>query len=157
MGDAGGTDGTDNNFDSKNTYTKACFSIYNIVDVNVDADDISGTRDADDISGMKNNANGKNAYIQAGFSIYNFAGVGAGDTSDIGQEVSNNINNTDIGQLGRVSEVNKDELGETNAGGLDGTNKDEVNEANIEAGKKADVKAVASTDNSVDSGGKITD
>lgn len=40
---------------------------------------------------------------------------------------------------------------------MDKINKSEVDEADIEAGKKASIEAVASTNNNVDSGGKITD
>ena len=79
--DASGIGGINNNFDSKNTYGKAGFNIYNVAGANADADasantsDTSGTKDVGGISGANNNANGKNAYTKADFSTYNIAGA----------------------------------------------------------------------------------
>lgn len=108
VGDTSGTrdiigiNGIDNNFDSKNAYSRASFSIYNIVDVHMDTDigDITSTKDVDDTDGVDNNINSKNAYTKACFSPYNImgantdAGADVGDTSDTCEKGSNNINNT---------------------------------------------------------------
>ena len=176
MGDGGGSGGMDNNTDGKNAHAKAGFSTYKIADANtdVDASDTTSTGDTGGTGGADNNTDSKNAYAKAGFSNYNIAsvnadaGVGAGNTNGTGEEVSNNTNNTGKGQSSGVGGANKGGLGGTNKGGVGGTNIkagigiDEANKggiggADIEAGKKADVEAVVSTDNSADSGDKITD
>ena len=173
-GDAGGTGDADNNIDGKNAYAKAGFNTWNVAGANTDAHagDTTGTGDAGGIGGADNNTDGKNAYAKAGFSIYNIAGVnadvGAGDTTGMGEEVSNNTNNTGEGQSGRVGRADKGGLGGTDEGGVDGTDieagvgvggadKGGVGGADIEAGKEAGAGAVASTDNSADGGGKVTD
>ena len=67
-----------------------------------------------------------------------------------------------------MGRANKGRLGETDEGEVDGTNikagvgvggadKGGVGGADIEAGKKAGAGAIASTDNSADGGGKVTD
>ena len=175
-GDGGGTGGANNNTDGKNAHDKAGFSTYNIAGANTNADvgDTTGTGNAGGIDGADNNTDSKNAYAKAGFSTYNVAGMnanaGAGvdDISDTDKEVSNKTNNTSEGQSGRVGGANKDGLGGTNEGRVDGTtikagvgedgaNKGGVGGANIEAGKKAGAGAVANIDNSANSGGKVID
>ena len=147
--DNGDTGGIDNNFDNKNAYAKAGFSTYNIAGANTDADvgDTTGTRDVGSTNVINNNTDGKNAYAKASFSTYNVAGTnadtsaGAGNRSGTGKKVSNNINSTDEGQSKKMG----------------GANKGDVSGANIESGKKAGIGVVISTDNSADSGGKVTD
>ena len=175
-GDGGGISGANNNIDGKNAHTKASFSTYNIASANtdVDAGDTTGIGDAGDTGGVDNNTDGKNAYAKTGFSTYNIAdantdaGTGVDDTSSMGEKVSNNINNIGEGQSGRVGgadksglrRTDKSEIGGTNIEAeveVDGADKDSVSGANIEADKKAGVKTIASTDNSTDDGGKVTD
>ena len=112
------------------------------------------------------------------------AGAGLGDTIGTGKEVSNNRNNIDESRSGKVDKIDKDGVDETNKGGVGGTDKGvvggtnikagvgvgradksgigktdkgDVGGANIEIGKKAGIRAVASINNSVNSGGKVTD
>ena len=42
--------------------------------------------------------------------------VGMGNTSDTSEKVSNNTNNTGVGQLSKVGRINKDRLGKINKG-----------------------------------------
>ena len=101
--DAGSTGRADHNFNNKNAYTKAGFSIYNITGVNTDTDtdNTTGTRDAGSTGDADNNINSKNAYVKAGFSTYNFAdanadiSTGISNTNGTNEDVSNNINNTE--------------------------------------------------------------
>lgn len=62
MGNAGSTNGVDNNPDNNNTHVKAGFGTYNIAGGNAvaGADDTSGTGDADGTSSVDNNSDGKN-------------------------------------------------------------------------------------------------
>ena len=170
------TGGTNNNFNGKNAHIKVDFNIYNVADVNTDTDvgDTIGTGDASDISRVNNNIDNKNVYAKAGFSTYNVkdvnagANMGLGNTSCTVEKVSNNRNNTGESQSSRMGGANRGRLGGTNKskpGGIDikagvevgGGNKGGMDEAYIEAGKKASVGVVASTNNSSDSGGKVTD
>lgn len=48
-------------------------------------------------------------------------------------------------------------MGGTDKGGLDVADKGELSGADIEAGKKTSVEDVASSNNSTDGGGKVTD
>ena len=165
----------DNNSDGKNAHTKTGFSTYNVISANMDLDmgDTAGTGDTDDTCDTDNKIDGKNTYVKAGFSTYNIAranidaDAGAGDTDNIGEEVSNNTNNTDEGQSGRVGGANKDGLGGTDKGrmggtdikvgiGLGGADIGGVSRVNIEAGKKAGAEVITSTNNSTDNGGKVT-
>lgn len=165
MGDASGISGADNNFDDKNTYTKADFRIYNITNANANAYNISDTRDASDTGGANNNANNKNAHAKIGFSTFNIANTNASDSNNIGEEVSNNTNNTGASQSSKIDRTNKGGLDRAdksgvnglNKGEVDGANKSRIDRANIEIGKKANIRAVASTNNSTDGGNKITD
>ena len=175
-GDGGGTCGANNNTDGKNAHVKAGFSIYNVVGANTDMDagDTTDTGDAGDTDSMDNNTDNKNAYAKAGFSTYNIAdvntdmGAGASDTSGTGEEVSNNTNNKVETQSSRVDGADKSMLtrsdesgvGETNIEvevGVNGAGKGVIDGANIEVGKKASARAIASTDNSADGSGKIID
>lgn len=90
------------------------------------------------------------------------------DTSIMSEKFGNNTNNTDIRLPNRVnwadkcrlSVINKDGLDETNIKvgvKLDQVDKSEANKANIKADKIIGIKAVASTNNCVDSGIKLTD
>lgn len=92
--------------------------------------------------------------------------INANNTSIMGKEIDNNINNTGESPSGRVVRVNKSRLGVTNKGGMSGTNikvrvklggvnRDEVGKADIETDKKVDIGIIASTNNSVDSGIKV--
>lgn len=62
VGNAGSTDGVDNNSDNNNTYVKAGFGTYNIAGANavVGASDTSATRDANGTSDVDNNSDDKN-------------------------------------------------------------------------------------------------
>ena len=152
--------------------------------------DTTGTGDAGGIGSADNNTNGKNAYTKAGFSTYNVTGVNAdaamsaGDTNGIGEEVSNNTNNTGEDESGGVGGADKSGLGGTNKvridetnievgvevggankggiggadnGGMGRDNKSGMGGTNIEAGKKASAVPVASIDNSANNSDKITD
>lgn len=55
-----------------------------------------------------------------------------------------------------VSEANKNRVGKFNKVEVDGADKAGVSRANIEVGKKAGAEVVVRTDNSTDSGNKIT-
>ena len=165
--DDNGISGANNNFDNKNAHAKAGFNTYNITNMNTNADasDTTGTRDVDDNGSKDNNTDSKNAYAKFGFSTYNIVNAnadisaGIGNTSGMSKKVSNNTNNIGEDQSSRVDGANKSGLGRTNEGKVGGTNikaKVGVGEANIEAGKKADAGAIASTDNSVDGSGKVT-
>ena len=175
-GDSGGTGGADDNTVGKKTHAKAGFSSYNVAGGNTDADagDTTGTGDVGGTVSVDNNTDNKNVYAKAGFSTYNVAdanadmGTGVGDTLGISEELSNNTNNTGEGQSSRVGGADKDELGGTKEGevrgtdikagvGVHGVDKSDLDRANIEAGKKAGVRAVASTDNNANGGGKVTD
>ena len=175
-GDSGSTGGADNNTDGKNAHAKAGFNTYNFTGVNTNADvgDMTSMGYAGGTDSVDNNTDDKNAYAKASFSTYNVAGTntdagaGAGDISDTGEEVNNNTNNTGEGQSGRVGGADKDGLGGIDKGevgetdietkvGVDGAEKSGTDGVNIEANKKAGARAVISTDNSIDGGGKVTD
>ena len=56
-----------------------------------------------------------------------------------------------------MCEANKGGISGANKGGVGGANKNGIGRANIEASKKANTGVVASTDNSIDDNGKVTD
>lgn len=58
---------------------------------------------------------------------------------------------------GEVGGTDESKMGEVNEGRMDGTNKSRASGIDIKAGKKASAGAIASTDNSADGGGKVTD
>ena len=164
--DIGEINGMDTNSDNKNAHTKADFNFYNIAGANTNADagDTTGTEDASGISNANNNIDNNNAYTKAGFNNYNIAGananvgMGVGDINDKSEEVSNNTNNTGEDYLGRIGATDKGKMGRTNIKvgvGVRESDKSDVSRTDIEAGKKASVGAITSTDNSTDGSGKI--
>lgn len=56
---------------------------------------------------------------------------------------------------GRINEANKKEIDKIDKDKVDERNKDKVGEINIEADKKAGIRALTSIDNSIDSDGKV--
>lgn len=63
------------------------------------------------ICGIDSNANSKNIYIKANFNIYSIIYINAdadkSNTSVINENVNNNRNNKDVGQSGRMKNINK--------------------------------------------------
>ena len=85
--------------------------------------------------------------------------MSVGDTSGIGEKISNNTNNIGESQSSRVNGANKDELGKTVKGEIGETDIKAgvgVGRDNIQVSKKANVGAIISIDNSADSSSKIT-
>lgn len=161
---AGSISGADNNSDSKNIYVKVGFSTYNIVSVNADvgtgAGDINDTRNAGDTGDMDNNANNKNTYTKTDFNIYNVTsantGTYTGDAIVTNKKVGSNINNTSVGYLSRMGRTDKGKIGGADKCGASKANKNRGGRNNIEASKKADAEAIASTKNNANGVSKVT-
>lgn len=129
-------------------------------------------KDAISCDSADNNADSNNVFAKTDFSTHNIADANAGTSTDntsvMREKIGINTNNKSLSQSSKVDSVNKNEFGLMNKNGVGRTNveakvglvranKSSVSGINIEAGKKANVGTVASTNNSVDGNIKITD
>ena len=75
--------------------------------------------------------------------------MGESNKARLGKNDKGGVDKTNIEAKVGVDKANK--------GGMSGANKGCIDGTNIKAGKKANAKAIASTDNSADGSGKVID